>query len=122
MPKFLPKTIWVVGLLAAGLLAAQVDEPVFDPGPGVTSPKVIRQVNPQEDPGRQGFRLSGVVLIGLVVSAKGMPMEVHVVRSLDPGVDKSAVEAVKEWRFEPGRKDGAPVAVRVTVEIRFHDL
>jgi len=45
-----------------------------------------------------------------------------VVRSLDADVDESAVKAVQEWRFEPARKDGNPVAVRVTVEIRFHDL
>jgi len=47
---------------------------------------------------------------------------VHVVRSVDRGIDASAVEAVQQWRFDPARKDGEPVAVRVTVEILFHDL
>jgi TonB family protein len=61
-------------------------------------------------------------LIGLVVSSKGLPREVHVVRSLDKDLDKNAVEAVEQWRFDPARKAGNPVAVRITVEIRFQDL
>jgi outer membrane biosynthesis protein TonB len=32
------------------------------------------------------------------------------------------VDAVKQWRFEPGTKEGKPVAVKISVEIRFHDL
>lgn len=62
------------------------------------------------------------MLIGLIVSSRGLPSRVHVVRSLDKDVDESALEAVREWRFEPGKKNGSPVAVRVTIEIRFHDL
>jgi len=42
------------------------------------------------------------------------------VRSIDKEIDASAVEAVQQWRFEPARRDVKPVAVRVTVEIRFH--
>jgi outer membrane biosynthesis protein TonB len=29
---------------------------------------------------------------------------------------------VRQWQFEAARKDGQPVAVRITVEIRFHSL
>ena len=89
-------------------------------GPGVTQPKVIRQVQPEHP--TKGFRISGAVLIGLVVSSTGEPKDVHVVKSLDKEVDQSAVDAVQKWRFEPATKDGKPVAVKVSVEIRFHDM
>jgi periplasmic protein TonB len=98
------------------------DEPVFDLGDGITPPRVIHQVNPKPDSGTRGFRITGEVLIALIVSSRGLPVNVHVVRSVDGEIDASAVEAVRQWRFEPARKDGKPVAVRVTVEIRFHDL
>jgi periplasmic protein TonB len=106
-------------LLAAALPAQKTDE-VYTAGNGVTSPRIVRQVAPEHPP--QDFRVSGTVLIGLIVTAKGEPDEVHVVRSLEKAVDQCAVDAVKQWRFEPGTKDGKPVAVRISVEIRFHDL
>jgi protein TonB len=77
---------------------------------------------PESDSGAGGFRVSGTVLIGLVVSSRGLPRDVHVVRSLDKDLDKNAVAAVQQWRFEPARKAGTPVAVRITIEIRFKDL
>jgi TonB family protein len=102
--------------------AQDADEPVVELGPGITPPRVIHQVTPDIDAGARGFRIAGVVLIGLVVSSRGLPREVHVVRSLDKDLDQSAVAAVQQWRFEPARKAANPVAVRVTVEIRFQDL
>ena len=106
---------------AAAVIAAD-DEPIVDMGPGVTAPRVTHQVNPVYKPDSEGFRISGTVLVGLVVSSKGEPKDVHVVRSLEKAVDQSAVEAVQQWRFEPARKGGQPVAVRITVEIRFHSM
>jgi TonB family protein len=97
------------------------DEPVIDMAPGIVPPRVTHQVNPvyKDD---EGFRITGSVIVGLVVSSKGEPKEVHVVRSLEKAVDQSAIEAVQQWQFEAARKDGQPVAVRITVEIRFHSL
>jgi protein TonB len=97
-----------------------VEDEVYQVGPGVTQPRVLQQVQP-EHPAR-GFRISGTVLIGLVVGSNGEPRDVHVVKSLEKDIDESAVNAVRKWRFEPAKKEGKPVAVRVTVEIRFHDM
>jgi TonB family protein len=35
------------------------------------------------------------------------------------GLDEKAIEAVKQWRFAPARKDGKPVPVAVDVEVNF---
>ena len=58
----------------------------------------------------------------MVVGSDGAPRDVHVVKSLEKDLDRNAVEAVMQWQFEPARKDNHPVAVRVTIEIRFRDL
>jgi outer membrane biosynthesis protein TonB len=42
-----------------------------------------------------------------------------VVKSLAAALDEKAVEAVKTWKFRPALRDGAPVAVRVSVDINF---
>lgn len=99
------------------------DEQVWDIGPGITPPRVTHQVTPQNKPDDdKGFRISGTVLVGLVVSSRGEPKDVHVVKSLDKDIDQSAVEAVKQWHFDPAKKGDQPVAVRITVEIRFHSM
>lgn len=112
--------LWIALAAGAQTPAAPADEEVYQVGPGITQPKVVQQVQPEHP--TKGFRISGAVLIGLVVGSNGEPRDVHVVKSLEKEIDESAVAAVRKWRFEPARKDGVPVAVRVSVEIRFHDM
>jgi TonB family protein len=110
-------------IASAAFAASADDEPVLDIGPGITPPRVTHQVTPQTNPDdEKGFRISGTVLVGLTVSSKGEPKDVHVVKSLDKSIDQSAVDAVKQWHFAPAMKGDQPVAVRITVEIRFHSM
>ena len=114
--------ILLICCCAAWMLPAQNgDETVYDLGPGITPPKVIKQVIPRYATNK-GVRAEGSVIIGLVVSSKGLPKEPRVVKGLDKDLDQSAVEAVKEWLFAPAQKNGKPIAVRVSVQIRFHDM
>ena len=108
--------------LAAQEEKEENDEKVYDIGPGITPPRVIHQVNPAYKPDSEGFRVSGTVLVGLVVSSKGEPKDVHVVHSLEKAVDQTAVDAVRQWQFEAAKKGDQPIAVRLTVEIRFHSM
>jgi TonB family protein len=103
------------------LPAQNDDEAVYDLGPGVTPPRVIKQVNPQY-PTNRGVRAVGAVIIALVVSSKGLPKDPHVVKGIDKDLDESALEAVKQWLFAPAQKDGKAVAVRVSLQIAFHDM
>ena len=96
------------------------DDAVYEVGNGVSAPRLTKQVQPQHP--SKGFKVTGTVLIGLVVSPSGDPTKVHVVRSLEKDIDQAAVEAVQKWQFQPGMKDGKPVPVKVAVEIRFHDM
>jgi periplasmic protein TonB len=96
-------------------------EDVYDLGPGVVPPRIIKQAAPRPSTAR-GVRVVGSVTIALVVSSKGMPRDVHVLKGLDKDVDQSAVAAVEQWRFAPAQKDGKPVAVRITLEISFHEM
>jgi protein TonB len=98
------------------------DEPVYTLTDDVTPPRVTRQVNPQYSPGSRGVRIHGSVLIETVVSSHGDPKKTRVVRGLDKEIDAAAVEAVNQWLFAPGKKNGKPVAVRVQIEIQFHSM
>ena len=124
------RRVLLIGCCAVSLACAQPsapsadqndDETVYDIGPGVTPPRVVKQVNPRYSTSK-GVRAVGSVIIALVVSSKGLPKDPHVVKGIDTDLDQSAVDAVKEWRFAPAQKNDKPVAVRVSVEIRFHEM
>ena len=100
---------------------AEPDEEVYDVGPGVTAPRVIKQVAPQYST-KHGVRVVGSVLIGLIVSSHGIPRDPQILKGLDKEIDQSALDAVQQWRFAPGQKDRKPVAVRISLEIDFHSM
>ncbi len=91
------------------------------PGQGTTSPRVIREVKPQYTDAAKAARIEGLVAMDVVVLEKGTVGEVTVTRSLDSvhGLDEQAVKAMKQWTFDPGRKDGKAVPVLVSVEMTF---
>jgi protein TonB len=65
-------------------------------------------------------KFEGTCVLSLIVGIDGNARDVKVVRSLGKGLDEKAIEAPKTWRFEPGTKDGVPVATQIDVEMTFH--
>ncbi len=104
-----------------GEAVAHAQEVVDSKAPGVTLPTVVSSVKPEYTPEAMRARIEGTVIMMAVVRTDGTPSDIEITRSLDAeyGLDKQAVTALSQWRFEPGRKDGKAVAVRVTVEMRF---
>jgi len=92
----------------------------FHIGGGVTAPKVIFDPEPEYSEEARKAKYQGTVVLSLVVGPDGVPRDISVSRSLGLGLDEKAVETVKTWRFEPGKKDGKPVAVYASVEVVFH--
>ena len=101
-------------------LAAQKGK-VFKPGDGITLPRVISETKPDYTPAAMQKKIQGTVWLLIVVTEKGDVGEVEVTQSLDKeyGLDDEAVKAARAWKFEPGKKDGKPVPVQVTLELRF---
>jgi protein TonB len=66
-------------------------------------------------------QIEGTVLLSCVVRADGRVTDVAVIQSVDAvyGLDKNAVEAMKQWEFKPGMKDKKPVAVKIEVNMNF---
>ena len=87
---------------------------------GITPPRTIYDPEPEYSEEARKLKQQGTVLLSLVVDQQGRARDIHVVRTLGMGLDEKAIEAVKKWKFEPGQKDGLPVAVQVNVEVNFH--
>ena len=93
---------------------------VYRPGGNVKPPKVVTQVKPKYTEEALGRKIQGTVILEMVVRTDGMPNAIHVIGSLDPGgLDDAAIEAARQWRFEPGRLGDTPVDVQVTLMLDF---
>lgn len=97
-------------------------EKVYEPGGEVKPPKLIHYVEPEFSTDSKEAFVEGIVKISTVVTVDGVPTTFHVVNGLNAEEDRTAVAALKQWRFRPGTKSGEPVNVKVTVEIAFHLL
>jgi protein TonB len=91
-------------------------------GGGVSSPTVIFKVEPEYSEEARKAKFQGTVILFVVVDEKGNPRDLKVIRPLGLGLDQKAIEAVEKWKFNPGKKDGKPVAVQATIEVNFRLL
>jgi periplasmic protein TonB len=88
-------------------------------GGGVSAPKVLYDPDPEYSEEARKAKYQGTVVLWLVVAPDGHPQQIRVQRALGMGLDEKAVEAVRNWRFEPAKKDGQPVPVMINVEVNF---
>jgi TonB family protein len=92
---------------------------VFRVGGGVSAPKAIFSPDPEYSEEARKAKYQGTAVLSLIVGADGRPRNISVARSLGMGLDQKAIEAVKQWKFEPAKKDGTPVAVLIQVQVDF---
>ena len=90
-------------------------------GGDVSAPLVIHSVEPEYKDAARNGKVSGNVLVSLIVDAHGNPSHVHVVQGLHMGLDERALEAVRQYKFKPGMRDGKPVRVELTIVVNFHE-
>jgi periplasmic protein TonB len=93
---------------------------IFHVGGGVSPPRQIYAPEPEFSEEARKAKYQGVCTLGLIVGTDGRPSNIRVLSSLGMGLDEKAIEAVKNWKFEPAMKDGHPVRVEIAVEVDFH--
>ncbi len=87
--------------------------------PGIQPPVPVRKVDPKYVPAAVEERVEGKVRLAAVIRKDGSVDTVEVLRSLDGRLDRSAQEALAQWKFEPARRDGAAIDVDAVFEIPF---
>jgi periplasmic protein TonB len=95
---------------------------IYRVGGGVSSPILMAKVEPQYSEEARKAKYQGTVLLYVEIDTSGHATNIKVQRSLGLGLDEKAIEAVKQWKFKPGYKDGKPVMVAATIEVNFRLL
>jgi TonB family protein len=91
----------------------------FQPGNGIDPPQLIREVRPVYTDEARRRAIEGDVVLEIVVRRDGTVSNMRVVRSLGAGLDQKALDAVRQWRFGPAKRQGAAVDVVVEVSVEF---
>ncbi len=92
---------------------------LFRPGSGIDPPTLVKEVRPRYTDDARKQAIEGDVLLELVVRRDGSVGDLHVTRRLGGGLDERAIDAVRQWRFDPARRHGVPVDVVVNVAVEF---
>jgi protein TonB len=81
-------------------------------------PRAIHQPNPALDR-KVRQKAPGAANVIFIVDQRGRVEQASVQSSSDPVFEAPALAAVRQWRFEPGRRSGEPVRFRMRVTITF---
>jgi TonB family protein len=92
---------------------------VYKVGGGISAPQALTTPDPEYTEEARNAKTQGTCILWLIVDDQGRPRDIRIVRGLGFGLDARAVDAVKQWRFQPAMKDGHPVNVQISVEVGF---
>ena len=84
----------------------------------IKPPKLIKQVNPVYPQIARQAQVEGMVILEAKTDEQGNVVGARILRSI-PILDQAAVDAVKQWKYEPLIIDGKPRKVLFTVTVRF---
>ncbi len=98
----------------------EVETLVFALGELDEPPRPIVQLRPQYPPQARLRQQEGFVTVEFIVNADGAVEDPIVMEATPPDLfDQAALRAVARWRFSPGIREGAAVAVRVRQRVEF---
>jgi TonB family protein len=88
-------------------------------GGGVTRPEIVTSAKPVYTELARRARVTGTVIVEAVIDEQGTVTDVRVLKGLPMGLDRSAVEAIKAWKFKPATLEGRPVPVYYVLTVNF---
>ena len=94
---------------------------VRQPGPPIKDPVLRSKIDPHYSQEAMRAKITGEVWLDVIVETNGSVTVLGVKKSLDKdfGLDDAAIDAAKQWKFDPGTLDGKPVRVRITLVMEF---
>jgi TonB family protein len=86
----------------------------------VAAPVPVHKVDPKYPSTMVEERIEGEVILYGVIRQNGTVDSIQLVRGVDDRLNANAVDAFKEWKFEPATREGQAVDLEAIVHIPFH--
>ena len=87
-------------------------------GGDIKPPEKIKDVPPKYPKEAKEAGVQGIVILEGIIDHRGNVTDVRVLRSI-PLLDQAAIDAVKQWKYEPTLLEGLPVPIVMTVTVNF---
>lgn len=98
---------------------ARAGSAAVDPRQRQVRPRITEAKKPEFPAALRLTETVGEARVKFVVMADGSVADVETVSASHPAFGEAAVDAVRQWRFEPGRVDGRAVNTRLQVPVYF---
>ena len=85
----------------------------------IQHPRKIDAVPPKYSEEGRKEKIQGIVILLATINEAGIVEDVEVVKGLPHGLTEQAIEALKQWTFEPATLEGEPVAVFYNLTFKF---
>ncbi|MDD8027858.1 MAG: energy transducer TonB, partial [Acidobacteriota bacterium] len=122
LPAESKNTGGVVGGVVGGVLGGQKAEVELGDVVRITGegkpPRLVREVAPAYPAAAREAMVEGVIILEAMIDTRGRVVNVKVLRSI-PLLDQAAVDAVRQWIYEPFIFKGKPHPAIFTVTVRF---
>ena len=112
--KSLLATAALLGVMSTSAFALTTVNTPAKVAPSIEKPAVTKVVSPTNVP--RSF-MDQTVTLNFTVDAQGRAHDINVMRQGNAALHRSLVDAVSQWQFTPGRKDGQAVPMRVSLPI-----
>ncbi|HTB97187.1 MAG TPA: energy transducer TonB, partial [Terracidiphilus sp.] len=81
--------------------------------------KITKKVQPHYPASAKKQRIQGRVLLDVIIGKDGTVENIKIKKSVSSDIDQSAIDAVRQWTYEPFLLNGNPVEVQTTVSVTF---
>lgn len=121
IPEF-PSGDWVApdGLAVPPPPPQVVEQVLPRVGAEITAPRRIVTVEPVYPEIARKARKEGAVILSLIIGPSGQVKSIEVLRSQPLGLTEAAVNAARQWVFEPSTYNGRPTAVQYILTVHFN--
>ena len=110
-------------LFSGSLLHAQNEQAplteVFEQAQLDENPEPIKRVQPKYPYSMKRLKRNAKVRVEFVIDIDGTVLNPIMVESSNPRFNQSALDAIVQWKFKPGIKDGVPVRAKVAIPFAY---